>query len=78
METKCDIFVVKRLHFSNMLNCIWTWSLHLKKIWTVFRYGLSFKKSGLDLVRKIWQSAHLCDQGKPRAPRSTWRCWKHL
>jgi len=22
--------------------------------------GLSFKNSGLDLDRKIWQSAHLC------------------
>jgi len=29
----------------------------------VIRRGLSFKKSGLDLDRKIWQSAHLCCQG---------------
>jgi len=29
----------------NLLNRVWTW--------------LSFKKSGLDLDRKIWQSAHL-------------------
>jgi len=28
--------------------------------WTVVGLGLSFKKSGLDLDRKIWQSANLC------------------
>jgi len=31
----------------------------LKKIWTVIGLGLSFKKLGLDLDRKIWQSAHI-------------------
>jgi len=30
MEKKCGIFVVKRLHFSNFLDFIWTWTLHLK------------------------------------------------
>ena len=60
MEEKCGIFVVKRLHFSNILDYIWTWTLHLKKFWIVFGLGLSFKKSGLDLDRKIWLSAHLC------------------
>jgi len=31
MEKKCDVLVVKRLHFSNGFDFIWTWSLHLKK-----------------------------------------------
>jgi len=53
MEKKCGIFVVKRLHFSNILNQIWTWTLNLKKNWTVFGLELSFKKSGLDLDHKI-------------------------
>jgi len=26
-------------------------------------FGLSFRNSGLDLDRKIWQSAHLCSSG---------------
>jgi len=30
-----------------------------KEIWTMVGLGLSFKNSGLDLDRKIWQSAHL-------------------
>jgi len=30
MEKKCSIFVVKRLHFSNFMDFIWTWTLHLK------------------------------------------------
>ena len=38
MENKCGIFVVKRLHFSNILDWIWTWTLHLKKIWTVWSW----------------------------------------
>jgi len=59
MEKKCGIFVVKRLHFSNILDYIWTWTLHLKNIWTLAGLGLSFIKSGLDLDCKIWQSAHL-------------------
>jgi len=53
MEKKCGIFLVKRLHFSNCLDFIWTWTLHFKKIWTVAGLELSFKKSGLDLDRKI-------------------------
>ena len=38
MENKRGIFVVKRLHFSNILDYIWTSTLHLKKslgcVWT--------------------------------------------
>jgi len=40
---KCGIFVVKRLHFSNFLDIIWTETSHLKKIldfgwtWTEFQ-----------------------------------------
>jgi len=30
-----------------------------KYFWTVVGLGLSFKKSGLDPDRKMWQSAHL-------------------
>ena len=43
MEKKCGIFIAKRLHFSNILDYIWTWALHLKKIldcvwtWTVLK-----------------------------------------
>jgi len=59
MEKKCHIFVAKRLHFLNILDYIWT--SHLKKFWTVFGLGLSFKKSGLDMDRKIWQFTHLCE-----------------
>jgi len=58
MEKKCNISLVKRLHFSNILDFIWIWTLHLKKI--VVGLGLKLKKSGLDLGRKISQSAHLC------------------
>jgi len=42
MEKKCGIFVVKRLHFLNILDFIWAWTLRLKKIldygwtWTEF------------------------------------------
>jgi len=40
---------MKKLHFSKFLEFIWTWTLHLKKFWTVV---------GLDLVLKnqnwIW------------------------
>jgi len=32
-----------------------------KTFWTVVGLGLSFKKSGLDLDLKIWQSVHFCD-----------------
>jgi len=53
MEKKCSIFVVKRLQFSNFMDIIWTWTIPLKEIWTVVRLGLSFKKSGMDLDRKI-------------------------
>jgi len=53
MEKKCSIFVVKRLQFSNFMDIIWTWTIPLKKIWTVVGLGLSFKKSGMDLDRKI-------------------------
>jgi len=61
MENKCDVFVVKRLHFEYLLDFIWFWTLHLKKFfWTVVELGLSFKKWWLDLDRKIWQSAHVC------------------
>jgi len=36
--------------------------LFIRKIfWTVVGLGLSFYKLGLDLDRKIWQSAHLCN-----------------
>jgi len=31
-----------------------------KKFWSAVGLGLSFKKSGLDLDQKIWQSSHLC------------------
>jgi len=31
-----------------------------KKVRTVLGLGLSFETSGLDLDRKIWQSAQLC------------------
>jgi len=35
---KCGIYVVKSLHFPNILDFIWTWSLYLKKfldcVWT--------------------------------------------
>jgi len=30
------------------------------KFWTLVRLGLKFKNSGLDLDRKILQSAHVC------------------
>ena len=46
-------------HFSNCLDFIWTWSLQLNNFWTVVGFRLSFKKSGLDLDRKICQSVHL-------------------
>jgi len=36
MEKKRGIFVVKRLQFSNILDYIWNWTLHLKKFWSVF------------------------------------------
>jgi len=52
MQKKYGIFVVKKLHFSNILDFIWNWTLHLKKFlycgWTN-GFGLSFKESGLDL-----------------------------
>ena len=51
---------MKKLHFSNILDFIWTWTLHLKNLLDCRLLGLSFKKSGLDLDRKIWQFAHLC------------------
>jgi len=60
MGKKWGIFVVKRLHFSNFLDFSWTWTLHLQNLWTVVGARPSFKKSELDLHRKIWQSAHLC------------------
>jgi len=38
MEKKCAMFAVKKLHFSNILDFIWTPTLHLKKflayVWT--------------------------------------------
>ena len=60
MEKKCDIFVVKKMHFSSFLGFIWTWTLRLKIFGIVIGLVLSLDKSGLDLDRKIWQSAHLC------------------
>ena len=60
MENKRGIFVVKRLHFSNILDYIWTSTLHLKKslgcVWT----WTKLKKTGLDVDCKIGQSAYLC------------------
>ena len=44
---------MKRLHFSNILDVIWTWTLHLKIFLDCVGLGLSSKKSGLDLDRKI-------------------------
>jgi len=41
------------------LDFIWTWTFNLKKVWAVVGLGLSFENPGLDLDRKIWQSAHL-------------------
>jgi len=39
--------------------------LHIwKRFWTLVGLGLSFKKSGLDLDRKMWQSAHLWSTAK--------------
>jgi len=32
MERKCGIFVVKRLHFKNILDFNWTWTLHFENI----------------------------------------------
>jgi len=49
MEKKRGIFFVKRLHFSNFLDL----DLYLKIFWTVFGLRLSFKKSALELDRKI-------------------------
>jgi len=38
MEKKCGIFVVNRLYFSNFLDFVWTWTLHLQTfldcVWT--------------------------------------------
>ena len=48
---------------SNILDFIWTLTLHLKKcleLQLVVGLRLIFEKCGLDLDRKIWQSAHLC------------------
>jgi len=42
MEKKGGTFVVKRLHFSNFLDFIWTWTSHLQNLldcgwtWTEF------------------------------------------
>jgi len=36
MQKKCGIFVVKRLHFKNILDFIWSWTLHLKKMFGVW------------------------------------------
>ena len=44
-----------------------------KFVWTVVGLGLSFKKSGLDLDRKIWQSAHLYPTATLLQPYG----WKH-
>jgi len=56
----------------------------------VVRLGLSFKKSGLDSDRKIWQSAHLCYATRMQAKIRKWhartvqkrlwskRVWKHF
>jgi len=52
---------VKRLHFSKFLDLDFAFE---KSFWTVVRLGPSFKKSGLDLDRKIWQSAHFRCQAK--------------
>jgi len=41
------------------MNLIWTWIITLRKNWTVVELWQSFKKSGLDLDRHIWHSAHL-------------------
>ena len=46
-------FCCERLQFSNFMDIIWTWTIPLKKIWTVVGLGLSFKKSGMDLDRKF-------------------------
>jgi len=47
MEKKCGIFLVKRPQFSNFLD------FTVEKNFGLVGLGLSFKKSGLDLDRKI-------------------------
>jgi len=50
----------------------------LRKFWTMVGLGLSFQNSGLDLDRKIWQSAHLWSRShecKPWRHKPIWREW---
>jgi len=35
-------FCCEKAEFSNNLDFIWTWTLHLKRIWAVVGLGLSF------------------------------------
>jgi len=51
MDKNCVIFVIKKLYFAKFLDVVWTWIFLI--FWTIFRLGLSFKNSGLDLDRKI-------------------------
>jgi len=53
MEKKCSIFVVKWLHFSNFMDLIWTWTVPLKKIWTVVGLGLSLKNQDWIWITKF-------------------------
>ena len=53
MEKKCGIFVVKRIHFSNFLDFIWTWTLHLENFSDCGWTWTEFLKIRLDLDRKI-------------------------
>ena len=53
MDKNCDIFVIKKLHFVNILDLIWTWISDLLTCLDYGWIGLSFKYSRLDLDRKI-------------------------
>jgi len=59
MEMKCGILLWKGSIFQIFLTSFGLGPYIWKNVWTVVGLGLSFEKSGLDLDRKIWQSAHL-------------------
>ena len=51
-KNRCNI-VAKRLHFSNILDFVWTWAPHLKNILDCGWTWTEFLKTGLDLDCKI-------------------------
>jgi len=67
MEKKWSIFVVQRLHFSNILDLIWTWTSHLKNIldcgwtWTEFLKIRTGSGSQIMTVRSSLLWGKMCD-----------------